>query len=525
MTHLENLKSSQQDFQWYPTTWEMINVILNRMGDASSFLDIGAGDGRVLNSVHTKYPNTELYAIEKSPIHIDAFIPEISTIGTEFHEQTLVDKDVDVIFCNPPYSEFEVWATRIIKESMCLRLFLVLPERWVNSEEIKDALEKRNTSASIIWSGDFLNAERKARAKVNILKIDLSNRQSYSGKVKTDPFDLWFSEMFPEIKKVDEIKDKPDKDRIKKELITGYSLVDRLVELYRIDMNAMYKAYRNLCEIDPNILRTVGVSADSVKQGLRQKIKTTKNLYWQELFNNLDRIYKRLTAKNRDIFLQKINSKVYVDFTSENAFAVIMWILKNANTYIDSQVVDVFKGLTSPQNIQNYKSNKKTWENNRWRFNEQNPSHYILDYRIVLEGWKAIYRSSDFYSFEYKNNLHEGAHAKIMDIITVSNNLGFACSESSYTKEWASNKAHKFYMDNGTLLFEVRAFMNGNVHFKFNKKFIKTLNVEASRLLKWVKTPQEACEEMGYSLSDVISCFKTNNVFQKSDCKLLCSGN
>ncbi|MGL5668705.1 MAG: hypothetical protein ACRDD9_21590 [Shewanella sp.] len=38
-------------------------------------------------------------------------------IGTDFNQQTLVDKPVGVIFCNPPYSAFEQWATRVISEA------------------------------------------------------------------------------------------------------------------------------------------------------------------------------------------------------------------------------------------------------------------------------------------------------------------------------------------------------------------------------------------------------------------------
>ena len=40
-------------------------------------------------------------------------------IGSDFHEQTLIDKKVDLIFCNPPYSEFELWTKQIIDWKSC----------------------------------------------------------------------------------------------------------------------------------------------------------------------------------------------------------------------------------------------------------------------------------------------------------------------------------------------------------------------------------------------------------------------
>ena len=47
MNRLATLKENDQDFEWYPTTDEMIAAVYSRCGDFSSMLDIGAGDGRV----------------------------------------------------------------------------------------------------------------------------------------------------------------------------------------------------------------------------------------------------------------------------------------------------------------------------------------------------------------------------------------------------------------------------------------------------------------------------------------------
>jgi len=42
---LQRLKENGQDFEWYPTTDEMIDAIFWASGDLGSVLDIGAGDG------------------------------------------------------------------------------------------------------------------------------------------------------------------------------------------------------------------------------------------------------------------------------------------------------------------------------------------------------------------------------------------------------------------------------------------------------------------------------------------------
>ena len=96
MNIINILKENNQDFEFYPTTKEIIEVVKKDIeGEkASSMLDIGAGDGRVLESM----PIYKKYAIEKSKILIEQLNKDIFIIGTDFNQQTLIDKKVDVIF-------------------------------------------------------------------------------------------------------------------------------------------------------------------------------------------------------------------------------------------------------------------------------------------------------------------------------------------------------------------------------------------------------------------------------------------
>ena len=57
---------------------------------------------------------------------------------------------------------------------------------------------------------------------------------------------------------------------------------------------------------------------------------------------------------------------------------------------------------------------------------------------------------------------------------------------------------------------EVRAFLNGNLHIKFNQQFMLALNVEVGRLLGWVHDAKEAADEMGVNVREVSGYFKTN---------------
>ena len=245
-----------------------------------------------------------------------------------------------------------------------------------------------------------------------------------------------------------------------------------------------------------------------------------KYKYWQELFSNLDRITSRLTSASRNTMLEKMNKSCNVDFSIDNAYAIVIWVIKNANKYLNSQVIEVFRDLTEPECVKNYKSNQKTWEKNGWRYNKNDHSHYALDYRIITNKWTAIFNGG-FSSWDYQNGLSKKCHEFIGDIITVANNLDFECNDSSKNREWSSGQKQNFYTEKGEILVEVKAFRNGNLHLKFNQNFIKTLNIEASRLLGWIKTPQQAAEEMGIDIAFAKSKFGSNFLIGPNMCHKL----
>ena len=550
---LVELIETQQDFEWYPTTDEMIGAIVKDLkcqvksysrpdedGKPSidSVLDIGAGDGRVLKALSEACNCSNLYAIEKAAPLIDRMPANIAIVGTDFEGQTLIDKDVSVIFCNPPYSRFEDWAVKIIKEGLCEQMYLILPRRWASSERIKAALEARETEAKTIWSGDFSHAERQARAVVDIIHISMSGEDEWgrSGK-KKDPFDAWFHETFPEVEALNhfgkEDEEKHNEPRINTDLLKGYNLVDRLADLYGEELKNMLASYRALCSIDPALLATVGVKAPEVKDGLQKKISGLKNKYWQELFDHLDKITARLASNSRKAIVEKMGTAVHVDFTADNAYAVVLWVLKNANKYIDSQVVALFKDMSRPENVTNYKSNQKTWDAEQWRYlnsywkHEHNckepPSRYVLEYRIIVQKYRAIDTDGKFgSSWDYEGGLHKDCHALLGDIMTIANNLGFPCRY--IRRQWTSGSPQEYYLDNGEVLMRVRAFLNGNIHIQFNQDFIKALNIEASRLLGWIKSPKEACEEMNVDLVTAQRHWNVNRIFSPSECRLLTDG-
>ena len=101
-------------------------------------MDIGCGNGsffeKFCNCEEFKYVTK--YGIEKSDILASNLPDDIILLGSDFHEQTLIDKKVDLIFCNPPYSEFEIWAEKIIKQGNAEKIALT-GAKWQKKEYVR----------------------------------------------------------------------------------------------------------------------------------------------------------------------------------------------------------------------------------------------------------------------------------------------------------------------------------------------------------------------------------------------------
>lgn len=243
---VETLKAGGEDFEWYPTTQKIVDCLAERIFteldyrpgefscDYDSVLDIGCGNGSFFEKIDRTRPvrmNTEKgcgsrlyhrYGIERSPALCEQIPDSIVLLGSDFNEQTLIDKRVDLIFCNPPYSEYEAWAEKIVMQGNCTAIALVIPCRWKNSRRISYALKKRRMAAEILGSFDFLNAERRARAKVDLIFIGAEREEicgrSYENKIP-DPFDVWFDDTFKISASKEKVYDFESEESKKAELV------------------------------------------------------------------------------------------------------------------------------------------------------------------------------------------------------------------------------------------------------------------------------------------------------------------
>ncbi|HEY1049439.1 MAG TPA: DUF4942 domain-containing protein [Prosthecobacter sp.] len=533
------------DHEFYPTTAEIIAALCADLhafagshgGEFATVLDIGAGSGKVLCALRDceALRITSLHAIEKSVPLLRAMPPEVRIIGTDFAQQSLLTKAVDITFSNPPYSQFEEWSTRIIRESTSGVVYLVIPQRWKASQPIAAALEYANRVAHVVGSYDFENAEdRAARARVDLVRIaapDAAEFEEREGESwmhrrdrwrswdrftrrrdeRPDTFRLQFNAQFKELLQSFEDLRKPASDeegtgaapsRDKfAQLVPGADYAAALVAMYQADLAHVERNYAAAAQLDAALLREFDINPAKICDCLRQRLAGLRNAYWHELFGKLDKITERLTAKTRRGLLDQLHQHVHIDFTLANIEAVVIWVLKNANHCFGSQLVEVFERMVEKCNVVAYKSNQRTFEQDGWRYNSQRDkwSHYALDYRIVCQYIGGITGAT----WRGTNNLADEAHAFLEDLRTIAHNLGFQRGEHDATSQqirWTRGTSETFDCitpkGGRQTLLTVRAYENGNLHLKLNKQFILALNVEHGRLKGWLKSGQHAAEEL-----------------------------
>ncbi len=558
---LDEMKSTDQDFEWYPTTDEIMDAvaedfstsILDDFSHASfpAILDVGAGDGRVLKGLVARFEQrckgveadyVSKLAIEKSMPLVQAMPAEVGIVGADFFQQNLASISAGIIFSNPPYSQFEVWVEKLINEANAFCAYLVIPQRWRASERIQAAIKRRQASFKVVGQFDFTNAERKARAKVELVRVDfvqwkdpeggafgnpnelifLSARRRDGLLSDTDPFSVWFNETFGDSDAVQSrlgesesdsyhshSEEKREEIRKKLELVEGGSLVDSLAALYQQEMQKLADTYHKVMSLDLDVLQALNADLSGLKSGLRSRIDGLKAAYWRELFSHLDKITERMTRGVRERMLGQLERHASLEFNAANAHAIVIWAIKNANLYFDEQVVEVFDGIVERADVYAYKSNEKLLLGDRWRY-KKDDTPVKLDYRMVLSFYSAIVDRDHYSYYRAVNGLDYNAATFLDDLLVVARNFGFDPHHRAGSFLWQPGKANVFeatFRGEKVELMRVKAYKNGNIHAQFNQDFIRRLNVEAGRLKGWLRSAADAADEFGISEEEAVDIF------------------
>lgn len=63
-------------------------------------------------------------------------------------------------------------------------------------------------------------------------------------------------------------------------------------------------------------------------------------------------ITSRLTYATRTSLLATLTANTNIDFTAGNIKRIVIWVIKNANKYFDSQMLDVYDAFTTAEALE-----------------------------------------------------------------------------------------------------------------------------------------------------------------------------
>lgn len=515
---IKALQAADEDLEWYPTTPEIMAAMEKDMWDyfrrydatyeeecragigiredreykdgepveterlyIDSFLDIGAGDGRVLDYFKAK----RKYGIEIARTQADDLIRRgIFIIGRNYFDISLIDHKYALVFSNPPFSNFELWVNKLLVECNFSLLYLVIPVRWKDKEMITRELARYE--AAVVGEFNFSKADREARGKVHLVRVNAPWKEKKKGDAfdfqeKTeDAFHRWVREYIADFKEEPELS---WKDIETQALALKKTPIDQLVADYEREKENLRAAFHEIGKLSTEIIKMMGQDKRSMLEIIRKSIEGLKSKYWRAAFDKLEPVRLRMTKKTRDKIFAEINEFSTLDFNADNIYSIVIWIINNSNIGILDQICEVFDAMTDRKYISEYKSNRH-WVKSDWRYTDADwkykslPPRWKLglDYRIVVNAW--------------------GGATIIYDFIVICRNLGFPISPSCEPDMNWHGAEQKFYTEDQELAFTMRYYTgNRNAHLKINKKLLMKFNIEVAKIRKWMTSPDDVADE------------------------------
>ena len=175
----------------------------------------------------------------------------------------------------------------------------------------------------------------------------------------------------------------------------------------------------------------MNVDKKKLIKGIKSKIRDLKNLYWKELFSKLQAIRSRVTSTYAGYIHESVIVENNVDFNKDNIYSVVLWVIKNADKYIEKSYLSFFERMAQGENVLYYKSNQR-FNIDNWRYanredKSRTPNPYKLDYRIVLPRVAYAGYSGRFYHDEDWTNF-------LIDLKVIGRNLGFFTENIALTR-------------------------------------------------------------------------------------------
>lgn len=503
---------------FYPTPLKLVVKMLSKINknrDINTILEPSAGTGTLIEVYKSRYYycNSKISAIEIDPeLRATLIGKNIDVIDSDFLQYEGIDK-FDLILANFPFSDGEHHLNKALDimfngQIICLINAETIKNPYTNTrKELVQRLNKLNASIEF-HSGEFKTSEtiRKTDVEVALISVEINQEMEdvFSQNLKEDNYKFEENlEGSKDLNYSDEVMAIVSRYRNDKEVLTK--------QIY--DFYKNYHMTSKYLSLNVRGEESYSRSSDSLTMIMQNKVndvsKSLKIEYWKESLS-LKEVKARLTSKNKDLILSKIQTYSKMEFSENNIRDFILSVVKAYPKMIDDSIMELFDTMTS------YALKDSRWGDefkanihyfNAWKSN----NGFKINNKVILPFYKE--NSWSELKLAHKGEEFINDMEKIMSYFT---------GQKSELKareiiEEAFKTGNTRNIDTEFFIFSF--FKKGTVHLKFkDENLLRRFNIEACKLKKWLPMDYGAKEtcDMNEDEKDMVNAFEGLKNYSKT---------
>lgn len=431
------------DKEFYPTPYEVLELMEIDCNN-KIVLEPSAGKGDIIDYLKSRRAK-KVYAYEKNNDLRKIISDKCTVLGSDFFNSTSEDvSHIDLIVMNPPFSN---------AESHIIQAFKIAPEgceilALCNYETIKKYYRYREFSRLLDDYGDYVNlgdcfktAERKTGVEIGLVKL-------FKPVVSdTEKFEGFFVEQ--------------DEEEETGEGIMQYNEIRSIVNRY-VGAVKVFDQVSNLTTNLIGLTTDFNIDSFSFKFSYSNEISSKEDFVkmlqkrcWRYVFNKMNIDKYVTTGVMRDIN-RFVETQQKYPFTMKNIYRMFEIIIGTRQNSLNKALEEVIDNFT-----------KHTHENRfqveGWKTN----SSYMLNKKFIVN-WvvKRKYRDDKLELCYNGNKTYLDDLVKVLCNVRGRDYNKFTTLDQFF-RQFDGLERNKWY---SWAFFEIKVFMKGTMHIKFQKE-------------------------------------------------------
>lgn len=467
-----------------------------------TFLGIGEGISEILDYLSKECQSNKFFSIGANCQDTN-----ILSLSSSFETTTLVDKQVDVIFCNPSLEEYEICCKRIFEECLARYVFVVLPMEWKENAEIKAYAKANKFESDMVGAVGYVKDNKRAKAEFILFYHSSLSDRTILGHQLSKEYAL--GHLFQELDhyRFALITEEQEKKRaeIAKECEGKESeaILEYLLKQYEREHNEFFANFKHLSKISSLFLSTIKVESEYIIDNTKSFERKLKRFYWSEYFSRVLDFNLLLTPKQQSDLLDEFAERG-VDFSRENTASVLAFSLKYCKERERENFIVFWEKLASEDNLVDFTNliaNPKPY------------THYAKE-KLFFKGKlkeKVVCTYAGSYEDYYPNHLRDVRIAYLLKILLQSlgyQDLSYRDSNKDLIKpndriDLPLGTSYLFAGEKQVAKFT--AYKNRKLHIHFNQTTIALINLRVFIYLGWITNIKEAKESFDTLKSELLT--------------------